>query len=105
MFVFDITNLVEGLIFIVALLIFLVIHLIIININNWKNKKRKTRMEKNRKITIEIINEFENILAENNIRIPDKDRKENEDEACIYGKTYFDLEDSILEILNNENNL
>lgn len=61
-------------------------------------------MEKNRKIAIKIINEFENILAENNIRIPDKDRKGNEDEACIYGTTYYNLEDTILEILNNKNN-
>ncbi len=101
MFVFNITNLVELAIIIV---VFLVLYLIVV-IKEWiVNRQMKRKMKQNKEITIEIINEFEDILAENNIKIPDKDRKGNEDEACIYGTTYYDLEDTILEILNNKNN-
>lgn len=48
-----------------------------------------------------IIDEFEQVLEKNNITIPDTEREGNEDEARIYGKTYYDLEDNIKNILYN----
>ena len=62
-------------------------------------------MEKNRELAIKIIDEFENLLAEKNIKIPNNEREGNMDEACIYGSDYYTLEDNILEILNNQNNV
>ena len=68
------------------------------------NRQMKRKIKQNREITIEIIDVLENLLAEINIKIPVKDRKWDEYEACIYGTTYYDLEDTVLEILNNKNN-
>lgn len=48
-----------------------------------------------------IIDEFEQVLEKNNITIPDTEREGNEDEARIYGKTYYDLEGNIKNILYN----
>ena len=59
--------------------------------------------KKNRLIAIKIINEFEEMLCRNNIKIPSKEREGNEDEACIYGTEYYELEESIIDILNNKN--
>lgn len=56
-------------------------------------------MDKEREITILIIQMFENVLNEKNIKIPDEEREHLEDEASIYGKTYYKLEDSITELL------
>lgn len=101
MFIFNITNLIELAIIIIVLFVFY----LIVAIKEWLiNKQMKRKMKQNREIAIKILDKFEEILAENNIKIPDKDRKENEYEACIYGTTYYDLEDSILEILNNKSN-
>ena len=101
MFIFNITNLVELVLIIVVLLVLC----LIVVIKYWLvNKQMKRKMKQNREMTIKILDKFEEILAENNIKIPDKGREGNEDEACIYGTTYYDLEDSILEILNNKNN-
>ena len=60
------------------------------------------KIEKNREIVISIIEKFEELLAEKNIKIPSNDREGNEDEACICGREYYDLEESITEILNKE---
>lgn len=46
-----------------------------------------------------IVELFEELLDEHNIMIPDDDREGNEGEAPIYGCTYFDLEDSIVNLL------
>lgn len=101
MFIFNITNLVELAIIIVVLL---VLYLIVV-IKEWLiNKRIKRKRKQNREITIEILNEFEEILSKNNMQIPNREREGNEDEACIYGTTYYDLENTILEILNNKNN-
>ena len=56
-------------------------------------------MENNRKIAIKIIEKFEELLEKNNIKIPSKERSNNEEEASIYGKNYYELEDKIVEIL------
>ena len=59
-----------------------------------------------REIAIEIIDLFEDVLNENNISIPDVCRDSNEtdieNQAAIYGETYFNLEDSIVDILSNK---
>lgn len=59
-------------------------------------------MKGNREIAIKIIEKFEELLEKNNIKIPSSDRKNNTDEACIYGRSYYDLEDEITNILENE---
>lgn len=50
-------------------------------------------------LSCEICNVFEDLLAEHDIYIPNEDREGDEDEACIYGTDFSDLEDSIIEIL------
>ena len=54
---------------------------------------------KTRGIAITILDMFEDMLADKGIVIPDVAREGNEDEACLYGKTYYDLEDKITELL------
>ena len=56
-------------------------------------------METTKEIAIQILDLFEDLLEENDIYIPDDDRTGDESEACIYGITYYDLEDDICEIL------
>jgi len=51
-----------------------------------------------------IIGECEELLAEHDIRIPSSDREGLEEEACIYGTTYYLLEDAITEILLSGSN-
>lgn len=58
-------------------------------------------MEENRKIANKIIDKLEDLLKEHEIKIPNEERCNNEDEACIYGKDYYKLEDEITEILDN----
>lgn len=65
-------------------------------------------MEENRKVANKIMDMFEELLKEHEIKIPNKERCGNEDEACIYGTDYYNLEDKITEILDNyirDNNL
>lgn len=50
-------------------------------------------------IAINIIDIFENLLDQHNIQIPDDDRCGDEEEAPIYGCTYFNLESEIAQIL------
>lgn len=63
-------------------------------------------MDKNREIAIEIIDVFEDILSTNNILLPDSCRNDDniENQASIYGETYFNLEDSITDILDKKLN-
>ena len=42
------------------------------------------------------------MLEKYSIKIPSENRKCCEDEACIYGTQYYDLEDTITEILDNK---
>lgn len=58
-------------------------------------------MEKTRIIANKIIDKFEELLKKYNIKIPNQERTNNEDEACIYGSDYYNLEDGITEILDN----
>ena len=52
-----------------------------------------------RELAFAIIGDFEELLAENDIRIPSADREGREEEACIYGTEYYLLEDAITDIL------
>ena len=71
------------------------------NIKHIKKQKRQSKqLEINKEKAIQIIDEFEDLLVVNDIKIPNADREENEDEACIYGSDYYNLEESIIEILN-----
>lgn len=66
-----------------------------------RNKKRKSKqLEINKEKAVEIIDKFEELLAINNLKIPNLDREESEGEAYIYGSDYYDLEECIIEILN-----
>lgn len=56
-------------------------------------------MEKERELAIRIMDEFEELLEENNLTIPDSDREGNEEEARIYGMSYWRLEDKITEMI------
>ena len=58
-------------------------------------------MGKTRGIAIMILDIFEGMLDEKGIMIPDEDREGEEGEACLYGSTYYDLEDQITELLCN----
>ncbi len=56
-------------------------------------------MKKERELAIEIISEFEELLGRFNLKIPDRDREGNKEEACIYGMNYYALEDKITELI------
>ncbi len=60
-------------------------------------------MEQARKKAIKILDEFEELLEEKNITIPDEDREGNKEEARIYGSSYYLLEDKITEIIKSKN--
>ena len=57
---------------------------------------------KARRIAIEILDEFEELLGEKGIVIPSDDREGREEEACLYGTEYYRLEDTITDILVEE---
>lgn len=59
-----------------------------------KSKRRRAR-----ELAITIMERFEQMLSNKNIKIPNENRENKKDEACIYGSDYYDLEDSITEIL------
>ena len=59
--------------------------------------------EEARKLAFAIISgDFEELLAEHNIMIPSADREGREEEACIYGDAYYELEEGITEILRGK---
>lgn len=51
----------------------------------------------------DIIDIFEDLLDRLNITLPDKWREGEEDEARIFGDTYYELENKIVERLRKEN--
>ncbi len=57
------------------------------------------RGDKARRLAIEILDEFEELLEGHGIKIPSADREGREEEACIYGSEYYELEDTIADIL------
>lgn len=52
-----------------------------------------------KKIAFEIISVFEDKLESLNIYLPDKMRENREDEACVFGETYCEFKEAIIEIL------
>ena len=50
----------------------------------------------------DIIDIFEELLDELDITLPDKWRADEEDEARIFGETYYELENKIIERLRKE---
>lgn len=54
-----------------------------------------SKLEDFRDWAIDIIAMFEDILDEHNIKVPDEFREGGEEEAALYGDTYFALEDKI----------
>jgi hypothetical protein len=60
-------------------------------------------MERERRIAIEILDEFEKLLAEKDIKIPSNDRDpDGRNQTSLYGTEYYDLEDKITDILKGE---
>ena len=47
----------------------------------------------------DIMNVFEDVLGEHNMKIPDKCREGNEDEAMIYGETYYEMESLVEDLI------
>lgn len=56
-------------------------------------------MEKERELAISIIDEFEELLDKKNLTIQSDDREGRDEEARIYGSEYYQLEDSITQLL------
>lgn len=54
---------------------------------------------KHRGVAIRILDIFEEMLERKGFIIPDEDRTGDESEACLYGMTYADLENTIEELL------
>jgi hypothetical protein len=54
---------------------------------------------KTRGIAIAILEMFDDMLEEKGIMVPDEDRTGAEGEAALYGMTYANLEDKIVELL------
>lgn len=52
-----------------------------------------------RELAADLICHFENLLDSHAIVIPSEDREGNDDESCIYGSEYYNLEDQITETL------
>lgn len=56
-------------------------------------------MKKEREIAIGLLSDFEEYLDKRDITIPSEDRMGEESEARIYGTEYYDLEDTITDLL------
>ena len=56
-------------------------------------------MEEARDVVCQVLCTFEEMLDQKGIMIPSEDRDGEEDEACLYGRDYCDLEGRIAEIL------
>ena len=62
------------------------------------------KADKAREIAIQILDEFEELLARSEVMIPSSDREGRAEEACLYGTEYYELEDTIADILVAEVN-
>ena len=60
------------------------------------------KANKARRVAIEILDEFEELLGRKGMMIPSEDREGRKEEACIYGTEYYELEDVITDILVEE---
>lgn len=59
-------------------------------------------MTPTRRIAIEVLSLFEELLAEKGIQIPDADREGLPEEGCLFGGTYYALEDSVTDLLHDK---
>jgi len=57
------------------------------------------REDKARRLAIQILDEFEELLGRHSVKIPSADREGRKEEACIYGSQYYELEDTVTGIL------
>jgi len=57
------------------------------------------RKDKARRLAIQILDEFEELLEGHGVKIPSADRDGRQEEACIFGSEYYDLEDTVTDIL------
>lgn len=97
MIIFNMTDLI---VFIIISLLILIIYLVTY-IKEWlSDMKYEKKFKNNKDLAIRIIDEFENLLNNYDIKIPSEEREQNANEACIYGTQYYDLEQSIIEILD-----
>ena len=97
MFIFNITKVID-----LIIIVFILLVLAIVRSTITLRKQKKLDII-NKEIAIQIIEQFEELLLKKNIKILSDDKEGNENEACIYGTEYYQLEDSIVEILNNKN--
>ena len=58
--------------------------------------------EQARDFAIQVLDELEDLLEAKGIMIPSDDREGREEEACVYGTEYYELEDAIVGILKEE---
>ena len=63
------------------------------------NKNKFTYVDVN-EIAIKILSEFEEMLDRKDVTIPDSHRIGDPDEARLYGETYYEMEDKIIDILS-----
>lgn len=70
----------------------------IVPVNGEEEKKEEEEI-RIRRIAGEICGLFEELLERHDIYIPDEDREGDEEEACLYGTTYYDLEADVTDIL------
>ena len=63
------------------------------------SKKMINNLGLTKAIAVTILDMFEDVLDKHGIKIPDEDRTGEDSEACLYGMTYANLEDEILELL------
>ena len=64
-----------------------------------EEERKNAEMTDIDEVVVRIIDEFEEVLSKHNIFIPDEDRLDGKFEACIYGQTYFNLEETIKNII------
>ena len=57
-------------------------------------------MEGAYEVAAEVVRAFEELLTRKDIRIPSEDREGDDDEACLFGREFRELEERILEILS-----
>ena len=55
-----------------------------------------------REIAIAILDEFEELLAAKGVKVPSEDREGGDEEACLYGEEYYELEDAVVGVLMEE---
>lgn len=65
----------------------------------FKKETNYDSLKKTVSLACEIIDIVEDVLSDKNIYIDCEEREGNEEEACIYGSVYYDLEDTIVRCL------